>query len=294
MTPADATELSAPEAKLICELSGVPRLAPPELRALAATSDWDVVRRSAGVRLWPLLGHRVRERELAVPPAALAQFDEARRGNAIAWMRRRLALQRAIEALAAVGIDATVLKGMAVAPVAYPAPELRTMSDIDLWVHAPLDAIPPLLKPLGWVMAPRHGIGQVDSRQTIGLALGEPPLVLEAHRTPGSLAESVPQLIDRMIQRRHRGSDWWTLAPGDQLLHAILHGGVHHRFSGVLPGILDVALLAERAGNLDWAAWSERLLTAEPAALIALLRNADRTAVLAAEAEGGENAIPEP
>ena len=251
-----AYELSAVEVRLICELAGVPRMAPAELRVLAASSDWSMFRRSAGVRLWPLLAHRIRERELTVPSVLLAHLDEARRGNAIAWMRRRRALREVLAALAAAGMEATVLKGMALAPVVYPAPELRTMSDIDIWVHAPLEVIPRLLAPLGWAIAPRHDTGMVDGRLTIGLALGDPPLVLEAHRVPGSLAKSVSRLLPRVLERRTRGPDWWTLAPGDQLLHAILHSAVHHRFSAVLPGILDIALLVEHARDqVDWAAW---------------------------------------
>ncbi len=252
-----ASDLRSVEARIVGELCGVPRLSAVELQSLAAAASWRQVATAAGRRLWPLLAYRVRERGVRVPVDVLALFDGARRGNAIAWMRRRRALVEACAQLSAAGVDVTVLKGMALAAVVYPSPELRTMSDMDIWVHAPTaEPLPELLASLGWREGHWRANGIVDRRLTAGLALGDPPLVLEAHVAPGSLAETVPELLASMRDRRTVAAEWPVLAPGDQLLHAMAHAAVHHRFNGVLPGVLDVALLVSHARErIDWPAW---------------------------------------
>ena len=253
----DASDLASDEARLICELAGVPRLDAEALRRLAGIVDWSVVLGAARPGLWPLLAHRVRERGLSVPALVLMQLDAARRDNLIAWMQRRAALRAVLGALGSAGFDVTVLKGMALAPTVYPSPELRTMSDMDLWVHAPtLDGVAEVLAPLGWHLPGRRDSGATDRRRSVGLALGDPPLMMELHAPPASLEETVPGLSSVLVARRVEGEGWTILAPADQLLHLAVHAASHHRFTGVVVGLLDMALLIDRVGAvIDWRAF---------------------------------------
>lgn len=255
----DASDVHSDAARAVLGLAGG--------RALAAAVEhaeragWPAVHAAAGRRLWPLLSHRCRAGGVDVPTPVRAAWDDAHRANTLAWMRRRQLLRDLVAHLTRAGCAVTVLKGMAVAPTVWPTPVTRTMSDMDLWVHAPdVEPIPALAAPLGWRVAHFQDLGYADRARVVPLAWGDPPLVLEALAAPGSLVEAVPALLDTLASRTVPGDDWPMLAPGDQLLHAIVHAALHHRYTGVLPGLLDVAFILERHGaGLDWAAWGDML-----------------------------------
>ena len=67
------------------------------------------------------------------PPDVLAPLELARRGAAVGLLTRQAVLRRLTHALDEAGIPFVVLKGVALAHLAYPEPALRSMGDIDIW-----------------------------------------------------------------------------------------------------------------------------------------------------------------
>jgi hypothetical protein len=226
----------------------------PDGAARPAAIAWDAVVRLAGPRFWPALAHGAAARGLAAPAPLQARLEAARRDNLMAWLRRRAALDGVLAPLAAHGAPAIVLKGMALARTAYEAPELRTMSDIDVWVLVEdLDVLRPALAQAGWTVPPHRDTGATDTHASVGLAHGVPPLLLELHARPGSLVEAVPARLAEIADRRVTRAGWPMLAAEDEVLHLAAHAGWHHQFTGVAPALLDLAhVLAIRGDEIDW------------------------------------------
>ena len=218
-----------------------------------SADSWAMVQRVVGPRLLPLLGHVADARGVVLPPAVRLAVAAATRDSQMAWMRRRPALDAMLRALRVAGLEASVLKGMALARTTYPAPALRFMTDIDLWLHAP-DARAALapLAPLGWRMPAWRDLGWSDPSAVIGLAHGEPQLLVEIHAEPNSLQRVVPSLTDTMGARTTTVDGWRVLAPSDQLLHLATHAHSHGYAAGI-QGLVDIAwFLSRHRDAIDW------------------------------------------
>lgn len=262
------TEASDGTRALVLELLGLPRRTDDELRAMAATADWHLALELAGPGLHPMIAWRLTERRVEAPGWVKERVDGARRASAVTLARRRSHLRQALEALEAAGASATVLKGFALAHLVYPSPELRPMSDADLWIHTPtLDGAVAALKPLGWHLPWWRDItvGPAGSGGQVGLLLPSAKLMLELHREPGSLLDNTPQALDDFWSRRVPatlgGVSAWVLPAEETLIHLSLHLAEHHRFLGAVGRLLDVALVVQaRSREINWPAFAERCI----------------------------------
>lgn len=108
------------------------------------------------VHLVPLLYRNLSR--LGAPPAELKRYASVYRHS---WAKNRLAFQagaRAIERLAAHGIDALVLKGAAASTLHYRDDGVRAMEDVDVLVRrARLEDTLKVLGESGWEVAPDNG-----------------------------------------------------------------------------------------------------------------------------------------
>lgn len=129
--------------------------------ALAAWRDWrartDFERLGAeSVHLVPLLYRNLSR--LGAPPAEIKRYASVYRHS---WAKNRLAFQagaRAIERLAAAGIDTLVLKGAAASILYYRDDGVRAMEDVDVLVPpARLADTLAVLTAAGWEVAPDNG-----------------------------------------------------------------------------------------------------------------------------------------
>src|SRR5574338_600535 len=94
----------------------------------------DFLRLAGGLGVVPFVAHVVREDDLGLPGPVREQVLAGGRANAMRQLRRHAALREIARSLEEAGIPLIVLKGMALAYLAYPDPFCRSMSDIDLFV----------------------------------------------------------------------------------------------------------------------------------------------------------------
>ena len=98
---------------------------------------WHALRAVASRDLHPYLAWRLPLLldPTRIPPEVLAPLVLARRGAAVGLLTRQTVLRRLTGALDEAGIPFVVLKGVALAHLAYPEPALRSMGDIDIWTR---------------------------------------------------------------------------------------------------------------------------------------------------------------
>jgi hypothetical protein len=201
----------------------------------------------------------------AVPPPVLATLLAARRRNQAAFAQQAYVLARLAALFDAHHIPFRLLKGLAVAQQAYPAPEARPVGDIDLWIRpADVRRVEALLQEAGLQKTPdyygrpatflrtyaaeqeflpgdRRGLpGNVD----LHWHLVAPWWLRAALRVPEAaiFARAVPVCI--------AGTTYPTLAPTDAFYYLCLHAAINHRFVG-RRWLLDLQWLA-RSGQVDW------------------------------------------
>lgn len=264
-----STDMASPELerRLVERLlwRGVPAEQGAALRSDAARADWACLMYEAGPALHPMLAHACERHAVSLSQEVQATLAGVRRSASMVALRRRAVLREAMARLDNANISVVVLKGMALAYQVYPAPELRVMNDLDLWIDgASLARAAEVLRPFAATAHWRHDTMEAQcSAGVIKLDVGDPPLLIELHASPASLAATVPLEVAGIWQRRLPVSlgdvSCTVLAPEDQLLHLAVHLAHHHAFIGGLPRLLDVALLLEREGTtLDWDALAAR------------------------------------
>ena len=210
---------------------------------------------TAGFRLLPMVyrnlsGHGLSPEDLGTLRGLYRQT----------WSRNRLAFRAAgdaLEVLRASGIPALVLKGAALAHIAYDEQALRPMNDIDLLVHGrQLRQAAAALEPLGWTpAAPLRSPWQAARifhaillRHTSGLELDLHRHILEEACWKG--ADDV--LWDDPIEFALDGRPARTIRPEAHLVHVIAHGV---RWDPVPPvrWIADATILFRQfESNWDW------------------------------------------
>ncbi len=244
------------EALLACARRG---LGQDNAQVAAETLAWDAFLTAAGQQGLAPLVHRGLG-ALSVPPPAPV-VAALRTSRAVAALHHRVGLeatlQQAVAALRAAGLDPIVLKGGALTYLVYPAPELRTMGDVDLLVPlAQLDRASAALHAVGFRALP---IELPDHHHHL------PPLLapngqfaLELHHDV--LPEANPYALDLesmrgRAQRRQLGAvEALVLAPEDTLLHLCVHLAWGHRYQRFpLRTLVDVLALTTRSQPpLDW------------------------------------------
>lgn len=224
-------------------------------------TEWQALDRLAALhRLQPLL-HAERGSDEAVPNAIRDGWRAAHRFSAIQALAMRAALEECSALLEQAGHQPIALKGAWLARHAYPAPALRPMRDLDIWVPAEgvLSAYEVLLG-CGYVMAepPEMTLEEVVRLEKhMPVLLGPRGVVVELHHhlwePAGRLDHASPSADEAAIRGRAMvDSDGIrTLAPQDTLAHLIVHAVYSHRLDCGPLLLTDIDFLL-RAAPIDW------------------------------------------
>jgi len=194
-----------------------------------------------------------------VPEEALSELRLAFQQNARANLGRIRELKRLLRILAAAEIDVLVLKGPALAEMAYGDPGLRSYGDLDILVSP--EALPEAVRlatengyaPL-WALTPDQERTMLRHGYHYNLRSTQDNTHLEVHWRMidpcFAFALSEPAIWRRKVQLPLGSDPVQTLAPEDQLLFLCMHGAKH--FWSSLSMVCDVAELVNRSPNLDW------------------------------------------
>jgi hypothetical protein len=235
--------------------------------------------------LWQLESEGLIERLSTEPVADLAA---ARRVNTLVYLQRRAALKRIVAAFEQHDVPVIVLKGMALAHLAYPEPALRPMSDIDLWVKpADLAMADVALKDagLGYPERTHAGLQLPTAEEALAERSYEvpgTPVLVELHgalKSYASLSRERLELVwRRSVVTELGGIPARVQHPEDLLLHLCLHAADQHRFSLGLSPLLDIHRAASRWHSVfDWPAmiadWSVLGISARMYLVLKLARD---------------------
>jgi hypothetical protein len=209
--------------------------------------DWNTVCSTLREnRLRPIAHWVARELRLDLPAGVKRHLEAAFFGAALRGEQIEGALAAIDRVLAAIRVQAILLKGWGLAKSLYPVPACRPMEDIDLLVRPP---------DLGRVGRALESIGYTD--KTFGIEDFRSPLTnvdvdlhtecLNANRVPARRLAWTPD--PERLWRRSRPfrafSSILTLDPADQLVYLCQHAWLHHGLCAPL-GLLDIALLFRR------------------------------------------------
>ena len=231
-------------------------------------ASWTERLRIAGARLHPWVAYRVDRLGLmdALPVDAQRTLRAATTASVIDELRRRSAFVQYADALDAAAIPFVVLKGMALAYTVYPAPAVRPMGDVDLWVECDrLSEVVTILGALGWKRpARREAYPPASPGASLELELPGTRSQIELHTRPVSLARiegpgidgsGIAGVWDRAVPARIAGRSIRICGVADQLAHLCIHVSVKNGFADGLLGLLDVALTAHLVPDDDtWSA----------------------------------------
>ena len=180
-------------------------------------------------------------------------FAAELRAAAVVEEIRARELRRVLAALADAGVEAVLLKGVALARTIYPRPELRLRSDTDLMVPAAArGSVSRVLPPLQYRQA-----DEVDGEFAVGqfhfLKVDDHGIdhALDVHWRVSNVRVFADALSYDELRRAARsipelGPHAWGPSPEHALLLACVHRVAHHDDSRYLLWLLDVHLLAQR------------------------------------------------
>lgn len=215
--------------------------------------DWDATALAAADQgLSPLLYRRLVDGGTPAPDAVVARLRRHYLRVAAANTRRFAALEEALLALDAAGIQVILLKGAYLAPMVYGNIALRPMVDLDLLVHSSeAERAASAMAALGY--RPSEGEAWMRERYGHQGLKREDGHLLELHQHAGAFAVGARMDQARLWQRAQpvQIGDAAALAlePTDLLLHLCVHSVSHHLFQlGVLP-LYDVGQLLSRMGT---------------------------------------------
>lgn len=233
-----------------------PEFSPEAWRELPAVAPRD---------LHPYLAWRLPQ----LTDTVVAAIEPARRGAVVGHLPRQALLRRIAGALDGAGVPFVVLKGAALAHLAYPEPALRPMGDIDIWTRPELmDQASAALIASGIPYSARMELRRaaaspLESAPVRVFEAPGTPVVLELHGTVRSMAATAPAWLAAAWGRATPRDLGGVLArvphPEDMLAHLAVHAGAHHQFAMGLRPLLDIALWLEREGEgLEWSALAGR------------------------------------
>jgi hypothetical protein len=167
--------------------------------------------------------------ERMVPPGVLSRLEQMYYANALRHLRFGRALEEMLGAFKEIGIEAIVLKGMALATQVYPVAALRQCGDIDVLVRKEdLLRAEEVLLGLGYTVPgqglPSEWFGQ--RHRHLPYVKDEGRIRLEVHWTlvpPDSYHLPPSELWARAQPLRIGSSETWALDPADLLLHLSVH-----------------------------------------------------------------------
>ncbi len=170
----------------------------------------------------------------------------------------QLELTQTLDALAAGGVDALILKGTGLAYTIYGAPHLRPRADVDLLIREPmLDRAACVVGALGWVPSvQRDATLSSSQRQYVKTGRTGGPLALDVHwRIANPLvfagARSFDELRPAALPVAPLGPAARTLSRPDALLLACMHRVAHHDDALDLLWLWDIHLLVERLSDAE-------------------------------------------
>jgi len=213
--------------------------------------------------LWPL----VQGSDLAARLLTVDQFD---------------AMGEMLEACRGRVPPLTLLKGISIGEQYYPAPQLRLMRDLDVWVdEAALPRVEAILSGLGYRQQshwpPTYYATHHHTMPFVHPARG---LWVEVHRGlfPPASTLGMDRLFSREALQQERqpsafqGHEVFRLSPELQLVYIAAHWAMEFQPIGGLIALLDAMYLLQRtAGTLDWGrllAWMESSAAAAPLSLL--------------------------
>lgn len=233
-------------------------------------TDWEaVVALAERLGLGPLLFRLLKQRDIALPPDLRARLSNAywvTLGKNLRYERR---LAEVVRTLQDSGVPCLVLKGLALAQMAYPDPGTRGMGDIDLLVaERDVERVGGLLEGLGYLPVaeashPEGFVRRFDGERTFYQpdAFGCP---IELHwrlvnydwsRTTARI--EMDELWSRARPLTLEDVTALQLALEDTLLHLCVHMAIHHDFRGI-GQFVDLDRLVRQNPGLDWEAVIER------------------------------------
>lgn len=212
--------------------------------------------------LWPLLRH-------TGPGSALpASWDEPLRGADLsACIRQGARIQATCELLAdcrALGVPATLLKGVSVSAQYYPADHLRPMGDVDVLIPAAAyAAVEARLLQRGFERLPfpaeprfHHGPPLFDARRDVLLELHRQLFPSDSPLRRGATFH-LSTVERHTVDSSYHGQPALRLVPEMQLAMTAASWMAditrHQMHPSFLPSLIDgAALLRAEAGRLDW------------------------------------------
>lgn len=261
--PADAS------AQMLLQL--LSEVEPQHARHPVDEKEWQrLIEDAARREVEAFLYHRLRELLVLpdIPAAVRSRLEELYCLNGIRNQLLYAEVARVLSLLRDEGIDVIVLKGAYLAQHVYPDFALRTMSDVDLLVHAEeIEHVASLLGRLGYGCTQPYGARHLDKAYHLPPFTRPGAFPLEIHwalerpsRLPGFdvdglWARAMPVAVADVPVRR--------LSATDLVFHLCLHEAYHHRWGverwGVegfaaapLRPLLDLALsLRHHAAELD-------------------------------------------
>ena len=218
----------------------------------------DFLRLVGGLGLSPFVAYRLQQDPYGVPAAVRNQILDWSRANTLRQLRRHAVLRRIAGSLDEARIPLIVLKGMALAYIAYPNPYCRSMADIDLFVpRANLERAIQVVRDLDL-----REVRVCFSQQGPAFASPDHLVYIEIH---GSLLSFEKFGVDSdSLWSRSRAGDLGgiqvrVLCPEDFVEHLCLHVGPHHLYASLLQQLLDLRFYLEKHGaEIDWQAVANR------------------------------------
>jgi Uncharacterised nucleotidyltransferase len=235
----------------------------------AAHVDWQRLFLITPPDLSAYLGHKISERGLTsqCPAGLLREAGDARRATAARWLRLRFELRNLVSEFRRHKLDFVVLKGAALAFIAYPDSSLRSVSDVDLLVRQEnLEKALKVIADAGFRCPERFEFASpliikdsVVPGEEISLPLEKPgtQALIEVHTQLESAEPWFPVPIEKVWE--HIEETAWNdvsipiLDVHEFLFHLVLHLSRGHSFSLGLRPLLDVHLWVElQEKRLDW------------------------------------------
>ena len=225
--------------------------------ARVAAEDWGLAAtRARSHGIGPLLHFALRQARVEIPSPAAETLSDATSEAALLATRVRSTLRTALACLERAQIPVIVLKGWPLAERLYPAPELRSMLDVDLLVESSnaTRAKDTLIAQGGRFSAseatqryhaehhhhwpPIEGVGpasvEIHFRGVVGF---------------GVTLEAAP-LFERALPDKFEAIPFLRMGIEDEALYLAAHGAGH--LYEQLCWLLDLKLLAAKEPGLDW------------------------------------------
>ncbi|MET0270308.1 MAG: nucleotidyltransferase family protein [Sphingomonas sp.] len=247
-------------ARLLAAVLADPQRAPP----LSAEGWQGLLTTARAELLLGSLAHRLHG--LAVPPAAAAILDDARRAAAQGRVQALWEAEMARRALAPLGCPVVLLKGAAFVAAGLSAGQGRSIGDLDILVpRESLDAVEAALIAAGWEWVKPDPYDDLYYRRWMHEL---PPLthpardrMIDVHHSILPLtARQTPDAAALIADAAPLANGLRILSAEDMLLHAVAHLFADGDLAGGLRNLWDIDRLLRDHGDTPeyWPALAER------------------------------------